>query len=324
MAGHLRPVRLAGIDIGTNTVLLLVAEVDPSGQLTLLTEELATPRLGRNLGGYGDIRPAAFEELGAILKRYRDIAASYEAVRVVACATSAVRRASNAEALLDYVRETVGMEVEVIDGATEADLTFRGVVSGAGSLWPDPAVLDIGGGSTELCYARRGATNGDRILTRTSLEIGSVRLSERHLRHSPPHAGEIATARAVIIEELSQVTNPGFGYYTLVAVAGTATTAAAIHLGLAEFDGGKIDGCAIPADDVHAISSRLLTMDAAAIRSLWAVTAGREDIIAAGGLILSTIVDHFGFRSIRVSVRGLRYGIVLREWKRLTGGTGAA
>ncbi len=312
--------RIAGIDIGTNTVLLLVAEVDPAGRLSVLAEEQEIPRLGRELDGSGNIRPAAFETLGGILTRYRAIAASLGAARVVTCATSAVRTASNREALLDYIHTTTGTEIEVIDGATEADLTFRGVVAGGATAWADPAVLDIGGGSTEISYARRGATNGDRTLTRISMEIGSVRLTERHLRHAPPLAGEIATARAGIIEEIAQVVNPGFGYYTLVAVAGTATTMAGIHLGLAGFDREKIDGCAIPAVAVHAIASRLLTMTPAGIRSLSAMTAGREDILGAGALILSTIVDHFGFNRIRVSVRGLRHGIIVREWARMAGG----
>ena len=324
MAGNLRPLRLAGIDIGTNTVLLLVAEVDPAGRLTVLADEQEIPRLGRDLDASGSIRPAAFDTLGGILTRYRAIAASHGAARVVTCATSAVRNASNREALLEYIRAATGTEIEIIDGTTEADLTFRGVVGGAATAWTDPAVLDIGGGSTEISYARRGATNGERTLTRVSIEIGSVRLAERHLRHAPPLAGEIAAARARIVEELAQVVNPGFGYYTLIAVAGTATTLAGIHLGLAGFEREKIDGCAIPAGAVHAIASRLLTMTPAGIGSLSAMTAGREDILGAGALILSTIVDHFGFNQICVSTRGLRHGIIVREWGRIAGGTEGA
>ncbi len=322
MAGDLRPVRLAGIDIGTNTVLLLVAEIAPRGRVTPLAEEQEMPRLGTDVDSTGKIRAAGFDTLGLVLNRYRAIALSHGVTRITACATSAVRNASNREELLRYIREAAGIHIEVIDGATEADLTFRGVLSGPGGDWTDPAVLDIGGGSTELCYAQRGATNGNRTLTRVSMEIGSVRLTERYLRHSPPLAAEIATARARIVEEIAQIVNTGFGYYALIAVAGTATTLAGLHLGLPGFDRERIDGCGIPAGAVHAMASRLLGMDAGAIRSLSDMTAGREDILPAGALILSTIVNHFGFQGISVSTRGLRYGIVLRDWERLGGGAG--
>ncbi|HLF14412.1 MAG TPA: Ppx/GppA phosphatase family protein [Bacteroidota bacterium] len=308
--------RLAGIDIGTNTVLLLVAEIGAGGRVTALAEEQEIPRLGRDVDRSGKISAAGFEALGLALNRYRAIALSHGVTRITACATSAVRDASNREDLLGYIRGAAGMDIEVIDGATEADLTFRGVLSGREGDWADPAVLDIGGGSTELCYARRGATDGDRTLTRVSMEIGSVRLTERFFRHSHPLAGEIATARAWIVEELARIVNPGFGDCTLIAVAGTATTLAGLHLGLPEFNPAKIDGCRIPAGAVRAMASRLFSMNAGAIRALSTMTAGREDILAAGALILSTIVDHFGVREIRVSTRGLRYGIVLREWKR--------
>ncbi len=319
MAGDLRAVTLAAVDIGTNTALLLVASVDAAGRITTLADEVETPRLGRNVDASGTILPAGIASLETIVARYAAKAKSLGAGRIVACATSAVRDASNREELRRRVLGSAGVEIEVIDGATEADLTFRGALSGPGSAWSDPAVLDIGGGSTELCYAQRGATNGDRTLTAVSLPIGSVRLTERYFRHSPPLPAEVSSARMRILEELAPVVNTGFGAYTLVAVAGTATTLAGLHLGLPGFDRDAIDGCALPPEAVHAQTSRLLSMETGAIRALSTMTAGRADILPAGALILSSIVGHFGFREIRVSTRGLRYGIVLREWKRMRG-----
>jgi exopolyphosphatase/guanosine-5'-triphosphate,3'-diphosphate pyrophosphatase len=321
MAGDLRPVRLAGIDIGTNTVLLLVAEIGPDGRLAALAEEQETPRLGRELDASGRIHTAGFSMLAAVLGRYREIALSHGVERITACATSAVRNATNRDELLAYVLENIGVAIEVIDGPTEAELTFRGALSGPAGLPADPAVLDIGGGSTELSYARRGATNGGRAVTRVSMEIGSVRLTERYLRHSPPLPGEVASARTRILEELAQVVNTGFEYYTLIGVAGTATTLAGLNLGLPVFVREAIDGCRISAAEIHAMTRRLLSLDAGAIRSLSGLTAGREDILAAGSLILSTVVEHLGFRGMQVSTRGLRHGIVLREWERLRGGS---
>ncbi len=321
MAGDRRAVTLAAIDIGTNTVLLLVATVDAAGRVVTLADEVETPRLGREVDASGTILPGGIAALESIVARYAATARSLGAGRIAACATSAVRDAANREELRGRIRGATGVEIEVIDGATEADLTFRGALSGPGSAWKDPAVLDIGGGSTELCYARRGATNGDRKLTAVSLSIGSVRLTERYFRHSPPLDGEVASARTRILEELAPVINAGFGDYTLVAVAGTATTIAGLHLGLPDFDREKIDGCTLPPEAVHAHASRLLSMETGTIRALSPMTAGRADILPAGALILSSIVGHFRFRDIRVSTRGLRHGIVLREWKQMGGGS---
>jgi exopolyphosphatase/guanosine-5'-triphosphate,3'-diphosphate pyrophosphatase len=325
MAGDLRApmtpntMKIAGIDVGTHTVLLLAAEVDPRGGITILAEGHEAPRLGKDLDRSGSIARAGFESLASALDRYLAIARSHGAESIRACATSAVRDASNREELLEFIERRCGIRIEVIDGPTEALLTYRGALTGPSAAVRDPAVLDIGGGSTELCHAPPGATNGDRLLTAVSFDIGSVRITERFFRHSPPLPGEVDAARARITEDLAQVVNPGFGYYTLVAVSGTATTLAGLHLGLDAFDNNKIDGSALPAAAVHALSARLLGMDAASVRKWSGLTEGREDILAAGALILSTVADHFGFREVRVSTRGLRYGIVLREWERLSG-----
>jgi exopolyphosphatase/guanosine-5'-triphosphate,3'-diphosphate pyrophosphatase len=314
-------VRIAGIDIGTNTVLLLVAEADPGGRLRILAEAQETPRLGKDLDRSGRIAQAGFDKLATVLDRYAEISRSLGAERIAACATSAVRDAANREDLVEHMRRRCGIGIEVIDGATEALLTYRGALTGPSAGIPDPVVLDIGGGSTELCHAPLGSTNGGRVLTAVSLDIGSVRLTERYFRHSPPLPEEVATARDRITEDLAGIVNPGFGRYSLVAVAGTATTLGGLHLGLDVFDRERIDGCAIPAQVVHAMAGRLLSMEPAGVRALSGLTAGREDILAAGVLVLSAIVLHFGFREVRVSTRGLRYGIVLREWER-TAGTG--
>lgn len=320
MAGDLRPVRIAAIDVGTNTVLLLVAEIAPDGSIEPIAEAQETPRLGRDVDRSGRIAPGAFGRLAGIIERYASIARAHGADRIAACGTSALRGAVNGPELVAHVMDACGIGIEVIDGATEAALSWRGAVTGPIAAAPDPLVLDIGGGSTEFCYAARGATNGGRRPISLSLDIGSVRLTERCFRTLPPGTAAIEAARTLLVEELAQVRNPGFSEYTLVAVAGTATTLAGLHLGLREYDRIRIDGCAMPAAAVHAAAARLLLMDAASIRSLSGMTAGREDILPAGALILSTIVDHFGFREIRVSARGLRYGIALREWERTGGG----
>jgi exopolyphosphatase/guanosine-5'-triphosphate,3'-diphosphate pyrophosphatase len=311
--------RIAGIDVGTHTVLLLVAEIDPRGGITILAEDIDAPRLGRDVDRSGKISPAGFERLATTMDRYAATARLHGAATIRACATSATRDASNRDDLIAFIERRCGIRIEVIDGGTEALLTYRGALTGPSAATRDPVVIDIGGGSTELCHAPLGATNGGRVLTALSLDIGSVRLTERYFKHSPPLPGEVDAARARITEDLAQVVNPGFGYFTLVAVSGTATTLSGLHLGLDAFDRDRIDGSSIPGAAVHAMAARLLSMDAASVGKLSGLTAGREDIIAAGALILSAVVDHFGFSSVRVSTRGLRYGIVLREWERSNG-----
>jgi exopolyphosphatase/guanosine-5'-triphosphate,3'-diphosphate pyrophosphatase len=311
--------KIAGIDVGTNTVLLLVADVDPRGAITILAEGHESPRLGRNVDRSGSIARAGFEGLASALDRYVAIARSHGAEAIRACATSAVRDASNGGELLGFIERRCGIRIEVIDGPTEALLTYRGALTGPSASVRDPVVIDIGGGSTEFCHAPPGAVNGGRVLTAVSLDIGSVRLAERYFRHSPPLPAEVDAARGRIAEDLAQVVNPGFGFYTPVAVSGTATTLAGLHLGLDRFDNDRIDGCAMSAATVHAMAAGLLVMDAPSVRALSGLTEGREDILAAGALILSAIAGHFGFREVRVSTRGLRYGIVLGEWERISG-----
>jgi exopolyphosphatase/guanosine-5'-triphosphate,3'-diphosphate pyrophosphatase len=327
-------VRLAAIDIGTNTVLLLVAEVDDRGRIHPLAEAQEIPRLGRDVDASGMIRGAAFPLLGGILGRYREVALSHGASRIAACATSAVRNAANRDDLVRYIGEKTGIGVEVIDGGMEAELTFRGALSGIAE-WtgrsadaPDPAppalaaVLDVGGGSTELCHGR--ATAAGPGLRRASVEIGSVRLTERYLRHSPPLPSEVARAREAVDRAFAAIADPPAGGSVLVAVAGTAVTLAGIRLGLRGFDRAKIEGFRLGTEDVRRLCGELLRMRPGEIRSLSDLAAGREDILAAGALILTAFAERFGFAEITVSTRGLRYGLVLREWEESGGGAGGS
>ncbi len=308
--------RVAAIDIGTNTILLLVAEIDGEGRMTVLAEEQETPRLGRSVDATGRLDPAVGPAVTSILDRYRRIAASHGADRVIACATSALRDATNRGDFIDKVKLSTGIGIEVITGEEESELTYTGA---AGALAPadgDPVVLDVGGGSTEFCFRRPGRLNGGRALERYSLDIGSVRIAERYFRTSPPDRAQVASARRWIVEEIGAVVNPGFSAYTLVAVAGTATTLAGLLLGLDRYDREAIEGFRLSGEKLSSVGARLLASTPREILAMSPLAAGREDILAAGVLILSTVSEHFRFPSIRVSTRGLRYGIAFREWER--------
>ena len=315
MAGDLRRMKIAAIDIGTNTLLLLVAEIDDGGRLTVLAEEQETPRLGRNVDATGRLDSAVFPVAASVLDRYLRAASSLGVDRVTAVATSALRNAANSDEFISKVKIATGLGIRVIGGDEESELTYLGAASGLDPGDGEPVVLDIGGGSTEICYRYPGRVNGGRGLKRYSFGIGSVGITERYFRDIPPTAAQIRTARTHVIEELSDVVNTGFPGYTPVGVAGTATTLAGLLLGLDTYDREAIDGLRLSREKLSAITSRLLGSTPAEIRAMSGLTAGREDILAAGALILSTVAEHFGFLSVRVSTRGLRYGMVIREWE---------
>jgi len=311
--------RIASIDMGTNTLLLLIADIDEEGVITPVHHEQRFPRLGREIDREGTIHVAAFDRAAWILREYRDLAAQFRADAVVACATSAVREARNRDEFLSYVKEQSGVSVEVIQGEEEAYWSYCGATSAFGEGGPDRAVLDIGGGSTEFVYPRPGTFNGNTKLNRYSLQLGAVRLTERFLKHRPPEPGEMESATHFIIEECAAIHNPGFARYELIAVAGTATTLACLDAGLREFDASVVSGYEMKLERVGRWLRRLQSMVPEEILALSGAAAGRADILTAGVLVLHTMASHLGFRSVRVSERGLRYGLVLKEWERREG-----
>jgi exopolyphosphatase/guanosine-5'-triphosphate,3'-diphosphate pyrophosphatase len=311
--------RIASIDIGTNTVLLLVAEVEAGGTIVPIANEQRLPRLGRDVDHRQRISIGAYDRIAWIVQEYTNLALQYRADRIVACATSAVRDASNREEFLAYIKSATGIDVEVLTGEEEAELSYRGTVNGFPHLTRTAVVLDIGGGSTEMSYPLPGSHNGNSRLVHYSMQIGAVRLTERYLKHSPPAPTEIDSAREFIIEELSPVRNPGFAQYQLVGVAGTVTTLACLDQHLTDFDVERVSGYRLGFERVAEWFGRLSSMASTEIRSLSRATEGREDILTAGVLILNVVMRNFGFQDVLVSERGLRHGLALREADRLRG-----
>ena len=308
--------KIAAIDIGTNTCLLLVAEVGRDGTVQTLHQEQRLPRLGRSVDRDNLIDPGIFPLIASILIEYKCISAKHGAETLVACATSAVRDASNQRVFLDEIERLSGIRVEVLSGEAEALLTYKGAIGGLPALQGSIMVLDIGGGSTELSHPVPGTHNGSTRLTHYSFQIGAVRLTERFFRHSPPARSELASARALILEELAPVRNPGFERYTLVGVAGTVTTLACLDQELASFDPSRVRGYLLPYERVARWLGRLATLSSEQIEGLSSAARGRADILTAGTLILHEIMSIYRIGSVMTSDRGLRYGVVLREWER--------
>jgi exopolyphosphatase/guanosine-5'-triphosphate,3'-diphosphate pyrophosphatase len=312
------PMNVAAIDIGTNTVLLLVAHVEAGGSLRPLLYEQRVPRLGRGVDARGTLEAEAMARVMNVLKEYRGLITPYAPAATAVCGTSAVRDAANREEFARRVWQEAGFTLEVLSGDDEAFLTYRGAVSAAPGTGRY-TVIDIGGGSTEVITGDRRQI-GERI----SLDIGSVRLTERVLRHDPPTPEELEAAIEVTENEIARAFRFPFAGSTLVGVAGTATSLAVLAQGLKTFTIDAVTNYTLTRDAVESLFMTLREMPAAAIRGLSAVMEGRNDVIVAGALIAREIMTHFKFERMIVSERGVRYGIALREAERLTGRGGSS
>lgn len=299
--------RISAIDIGTNTVLLLIADVD-NGILRPVVHGHAIARLGQGVDGGGIIRPEAMQRVGAVLKEYIKMSRESNASAIVACGTSALRDAKNREAFLEFVRSTYGIEVTVLTGKEEAELTYRGAVSGF-TLRSESgyAVVDIGGGSTEVI-----AGTATEVAKSISLDIGCVRLTERYLTNLPPEPEALGACLAEIGKHTRDI-GPIDPSSLFIGVAGTVTTLAAIDLGLDHYDPVRVTGHLLSLERIRDIFDRLRVCTLEELRAIPQIHAGRADILLAGTAILIEIMEWLNQGEILVSDRGLRYGFALRE-----------
>jgi exopolyphosphatase / guanosine-5'-triphosphate,3'-diphosphate pyrophosphatase len=309
--------RVAAVDIGTNSTRLLVAEAgDPGAGAPLrpLDRRSLVTRLGQGVDATGRLAPEAVERTVRTVAGYADAWRALGVARVGITATSASRDADNAQDFRDAVVAVAGVAPRVLSGEEEAALSFAGAASGLGDVaWP-VAVLDIGGGSTEVIVGDAPPAAGATPAVRsTSRQLGAVRLRERVLHGDPPTAAEVAEARRTIAAELDAVADlvDPVAAATLVAVAGTATTLAAVHLGRGGWVDGAVHGTALEAGQVTALAERLLATPVADVAREPAVQQGREDVIAAGALILDEVVRRFGFPRVHVSESDILDGLAL-------------
>ena len=303
--------RISSIDIGTNTILLLIAETDSAGVMAVLHDEQVIARLGKGVDENRVISQGTFRRAADYLQSYRRTSDSFRSEKIIAVGTSALRDASNKKEFCDFIHRTVGISIEILSGEEEAEWTCRGAVVGIDTGGDKFTVLDIGGGSTEIVSAVR-----DRILDRTSLDIGCVRLTERLLRTSPPTEREIDSSRGLIRKHIEGVGFVRTGITHAVGVAGTVTTLAAMRLQLLQYDPAKVHGYELQYDDILESFELLKGKTLNEIKSIPQITPGRADILLAGVMILLEFMDAVGIKSITVSDRGLRYGILLREIER--------
>jgi exopolyphosphatase / guanosine-5'-triphosphate,3'-diphosphate pyrophosphatase len=281
--------RVAAIDCGTNSIRLLIADLDPAtGSLVDLDRRMEVVRLGQGVDRTGEIAPEAMHRTLEATTRYTELCreAGVEAVRFVA--TSASRDARNRDEFVSGVRSILGVEPEVVAGSQEAALSFAGATGGLLAEHESPfLVVDLGGGSTEVVL---GEASVEAAL---SVDVGCVRLTERHLRSDPPTAAELAAATADVDAALDRVAEqvPLTRARTLVGVAGTVTTITAHVLDLPGYDSAAIHGTTLQVDRVLAGCDELMAMPRQARAALPYMHPGRVDVIGAGALIWKRVVQ---------------------------------
>ncbi|HEY8480514.1 MAG TPA: Ppx/GppA phosphatase family protein [Spirillospora sp.] len=309
--------RVAAVDCGTNSVRLLIADIVPGedgGTLTDVERRMEIVRLGEGVDETGRLSPAALERTFAAMRRYAALierhgtGAGRGPIKTRVVATSATRDAVNRSEFVSGVVDIFGVVPEVISGDEEAELSFTGATRELAALRPARPylVVDIGGGSTEFVLG------SSSVEAARSIDIGCVRMTERHLRDGdPPSPLQISNAAADIDAALDVVrrTVPVNEARTLVGLAGSVTTVAGIALGLPEYDPTRIHLSRITATQVHEVTRRLLHATRAERAEIGVMHPGRVDVIGAGALILDRIMREYGFGAVVVSEHDILDGI---------------
>ncbi|PGH50022.1 Ppx/GppA phosphatase family protein [Streptomyces sp. Ru87] len=306
--------RVAAVDCGTNSIRLLVADIDPvTGRLTDLERRMTVVRLGQDVDRTGRLAPEALERTFAACREYARIVGSLGVERIRFVATSASRDAENRDEFVRGVVDLLGVEPEVISGDQEAEFSFTGAtreLTGHPGIERPYLVVDIGGGSTEFVVGE------DTVQAARSVDIGCVRLTERHLVHGgevtdPPADQQIAAVRADIDAalDLAAKTVPLGGARTLVGLAGSVTTVAGIALDLPEYDPSAIHHSRIPVDTVRAVTERLLRSTHAERAAIPVMHPGRVDVIGTGALVLLSVMERTGAQEVVVSEHDILDGI---------------
>jgi len=312
--------RVGAIDIGSNSVRLLVAEI-PEGEpwgpsLDTLARAGEACRLGRGLHESGRVDDELVDRAGTIVGEFLRRARSLGARHIVAAATAALRRASNGAAAAERISELAGVPVRILSEADEARLVYRSVVMGLGKSvrGSQCVVFDLGGGSTEVVSGV-----GERLGRWTSLPFGALTLTERLVASDPPTADELSSARAWVRSELMH----GCALFpertaVLAGVGGTITVLAALDAGMTTYDPAQLEGAYMPRDRVVALVERIVHSSQAERRSMPIMGEGRADIIGTGALVVEGLLERFRAPGLLCSTQGLRYGLArlaAEEWR---------
>jgi exopolyphosphatase/guanosine-5'-triphosphate,3'-diphosphate pyrophosphatase len=301
--------KVAAIDCGTNSIRLLIAEPNGSGGLKDLERRLEIVRLGQGVDANGEFHPDALQRTFTAVDEYAELIkqADVPVEKVHFVATSAARDVKNRETFFAGIKDRLGVLPDVISGETEARLSFNGTLSRVRPQGEPVLVVDIGGGSTELIT---GSANGE-MHSAISLDIGSVRVTERFLKHNPVADDDLERA-ADYVDGLLADSEVDFGSIgTWIGVAGTATTLAGVYLELEHYDPDRVHGASLPRSAIEELLSRLAGMTVEEIRALPSMHPGRADVITGGALVESRIGARLNVDNLIVSESDILDGIAL-------------
>lgn len=300
--------RLAGVDIGTLTCRLLIAEIAPENPLKELRSDRRILRLGEGVDRTKRLSIAAMDRVIQCLREWRAMMDSYRVDACTAVATSAVRDADNRDVFLHRVKQETGLEVELITGEEEARRTLLGIRSGLPAGVTDVLALDIGGGSTEFILDRPGHAPLVR-----SIDIGVVRVCERVLHHDPPTGDEVRRAREWMRTETESALAdmPSHRAATFVGTAGTITALAAMAQKLPAYDPARIHNYLLKLETIQTLEETLLERSKASRAGLPGLEPGREEVISAGAIIIRTVMETLEIPNVLVSDLGLREGVLI-------------
>jgi len=299
--------RLAAIDIGTNSTKMTVADVSDTGLLSVISEQSEVTRLGEGVDAAHRLGDAPMSRTLDAIARFEDAARALGAETVLGAGTSALRDAANGPEFLAQIKERTGVAVEIITGDREAQLAYAAVRSDASLSIPAEAsllVFDIGGGSTELIL---GDANG--VGRYKSLDIGAVRLFERFLKTDPPTLFELDQAGQFASDAFAAFPQPD-SPPLIAGIGGTALNIAAVTQGAAQPDPDAVHGAVLSAAEVSSALSRFFHVPLAERRAIPGLDPKRADVIVAGALILDTLLTYFHADHFLLSARGLRYGLL--------------
>jgi exopolyphosphatase/guanosine-5'-triphosphate,3'-diphosphate pyrophosphatase len=302
------PCRSAFIDIGTNAILCLIADIRDTGRFRVLDDLADIARLGQGVDRTGRISPEGEQRALEVLTRYRDHCRNLGVEEIIAVGTSALRDAENSSEVRARYREKLGFDIRVISGREEAAYSFLAVQRGLSLGAQEFMVIDVGGGSTEFI---RGNLSG--VSLALSIDVGSVRLTERFLYSDPIKAGEVAPMYAAIDREIARLPERGIqadATLTLVGIAGTFTTLAAVEKRLIRYSHGDVHGSSLTLDEVRRQVGLFQEKSVAERKKIVGMDPKRADVIFAGACLIERIMGFFHADRVIVSDQGVRYGLL--------------
>lgn len=298
---------VASIDIGSNTVLLLIAKINlelPS--INTLQNFYKVPRISQGLRPWTQISKNKIGLLYEILIEYNNVIKDYECSHVFAVGTNAFRIASNGSEIINEIQNIYKWNIKIITGDEEARLSFLGAAFPFESEIENKTVIDIGGGSTEIIFG-----NKNNIIYKKSFPVGVVSLTEKYFKMNPPSVEELEQATEDVDIIFKELNNTIPSYVQTIAVAGTPTTLCCIKQGIREYDDSLVDNSILRIDEINSIFKKISMMDKNEISYQYGqVVEGREDVLTAGTLLLLSLMKILKLDSIVVSGKGLRYGVV--------------